>query len=210
MTHQTGADREQSHKKLATIITVIVCVVPLLGLTYYLITPSVVTPFHITNHLSYTSTNQITYVWSSSSVIGYTAYATYVVPCSNYYTCFSYHTTESIQVYTISTLTATHTVGVTTSITDVKSTLLSTLPPYAVSDRSWPAAIAVTAVIVTALLVYGILFVNPPQTPQSHEEIKTNAAEVSAKKVMFCRECGARIPRDSIFCEECGRRIHTT
>jgi ribosomal protein L40E len=29
----------------------------------------------------------------------------------------------------------------------------------------------------------------------------------SSKTTMFCKECGAKIPRDSDFCEECGSKL---
>ena len=40
-------------------------------------------------------------------------------------------------------------------------------------------------------------------------EIKESAEPIaeSKKTTMFCRECGAKIPRDSTYCEECGTKL---
>ncbi len=32
-------------------------------------------------------------------------------------------------------------------------------------------------------------------------------AQVTVPEAKFCRECGAKIPRDSMFCEECGTKL---
>lgn len=47
--------------------------------------------------------------------------------------------------------------------------------------------------------------VEPPAKPQPSINDR-QVAEV-AKPTKFCRECGAKIPRDSMFCEECGATL---
>ena len=48
------------------------------------------------------------------------------------------------------------------------------------------------------------------QAPHAVTTQPTRPAQTQAQPALstkFCRECGGRIPRDSMYCEECGKRL---
>jgi len=68
----------------------------------------------------------------------------------------------------------------------------------------------VIAVIVIALVA--VILIRRGKTrkegsPTRVYEPETTAAQDQPKVSMFCRKCGAKIPRDSTFCKECGEKI---
>jgi hypothetical protein len=55
--------------------------------------------------------------------------------------------------------------------------------------------IIATAAVAASLVMYAVLRKGKRPTTLPSTSLK------------FCRECGAKIPRDSMFCEQCGKRL---
>jgi ribosomal protein L40E len=82
--------------------------------------------------------------------------------------------------------------------------------------------IDIAAIVLVILIVAGLLLYNERRVRASakvKDTVKPQATEVSSvpsrgatkpivtdSATMFCRKCGAKIPRDSTFCKECGEK----
>ncbi len=82
--------------------------------------------------------------------------------------------------------------------------------------------IDIAAIVLVILIVAGLLFYNERRVRASakvKDTVKPQATEISSvpsrgatkpivadSATMFCRKCGAKIPRDSTFCKECGEK----
>jgi hypothetical protein len=42
---------------------------------------------------------------------------------------------------------------------------------------------------------------------KTEQQQKPQPSEVELKPTKFCRNCGAKIPKDSTFCKECGKNL---
>jgi ribosomal protein L40E len=189
------------NRKLSSyVLLFVICVVPIIGLGYYLFTPSILVPFTLTTSMLTTSTYTNVGVYLASTPCQYCLYNTFVtLTASTTYlqpTIFPY-------AYT--------------------STGANTLSPYAVS-ATWSIAVIIAAILGVSTFAYfsqhherkteaktvptqrdmkGIVLELQGEDTQKTEPVKTAVTS----NMKFCRECGAQIPRDSIFCEECGIKL---
>jgi hypothetical protein len=62
--------------------------------------------------------------------------------------------------------------------------------------------LGIVAIIIVVAL--GAIAIRRHGKTETRSVLKTPKPEIVASDVMFCRECGAKIPRDSKFCKECG------
>ncbi|MGA8857629.1 MAG: zinc ribbon domain-containing protein [Candidatus Bathyarchaeia archaeon] len=76
---------------------------------------------------------------------------------------------------------------------------LPPIPPL-LGQNSSILMLAIVAIIVVAL---GAIAVKKRRKTETRSVSKT---AVVASDTMFCRKCGAKIPRDSTFCKECGEK----
>lgn len=211
--------RKLRRKTSSLVILVVVCVVPLVGLAYYLVTPSVPVPYSSQKLIVAT----ITYSIYSTASVG-TSTTTYVTEVESslcllynqYNQCVlapyppflvSVRTTSTVPIYETATMQTSDTVSNTIPISR-----LSTVPPYTVPEMgTYTAIVAVAAIIIGALAFYVIVF----QAPRTERRPPSEASGSKSPKVTlpgglgtkFCSECGAKIPRDSAFCEECGKSL---
>ncbi|MGO9643807.1 MAG: zinc ribbon domain-containing protein [Candidatus Bathyarchaeia archaeon] len=73
------------------------------------------------------------------------------------------------------------------------------------------------ALAILGSLLLLALFVSLPKVSKEKAETVSSVTERSEsepepqkdrkKFTMYCRECGAKIPRDSVFCRECGTTV---
>ncbi len=80
----------------------------------------------------------------------------------------------------------------------------NTVPPYfylGSSENQFPTVVALIAVSLIGVLSF--LLVMARRGPKIEG---TNVAR-SRSQFKFCRECGAKLPHDSVFCEECGTNL---
>lgn len=189
-------------KTSSLILLAIICVVPSLALGYFLITPSIpidqtiigytteslfrtYTPYITTTAFScwsgYSYVNQAT----ATTCVGLFVRVTPVLVSNSFTTSYSYTSTNS---------------GV------------STVSPYALSQGMS------IALILGAVVLAGIFFHYLGRTRQANPEIESASQPSSKQQVepkkeaaksmtKFCRECGTKIPRDSLFCEKCGTNL---
>jgi ribosomal protein L40E len=211
-------------KTSSLLILVVIFVAPLVGLVYYLVTPSVLIFYTATSYSPAVSvsTSATTSFYYSTASIGScsTTYMTQLVgsACLGYAgsSCASWvyntrrvQTTGIIPIYETTTIKTSHTMLHTTTSTKI---LTSTMSTHTVPEDGTTAAIvAVSSIIIGALLVYAIAFRNrQPRQPPPVKAIEPEPPKSISQKGLdtkFCRECGAKIPRDSTFCEECGAKL---
>ena len=195
---KTGRDR-------MLLIIAIFCVVPLTGLGFYLMTPTITetttSQKTLTTDIVETRTSQytasITYTTS-----GFTSLCNYFGPP---FGCGSLRTAYLATSYSAYTASFTSTqVLVTTSRSE------ATLPPRAVSQEGGIGAIA-AAIILTVVLAASRRNGRSVTSTISWKKIyEQRTTTTSPKPTRFlCHHCGARTPADSTFCEECGQRLQT-
>jgi ribosomal protein L40E len=72
------------------------------------------------------------------------------------------------------------------------------------------------ALAILGVLLLLALFVSLPKGSKKKAETVTSVTEQSEsepepqnrkKSTMYCRECGAKIPQNSVFCRECGTPV---
>lgn len=194
------------HKARNLLLLVLICVVPFLILVYYLATPSVLVPYSVTE--MYTTASSVTYEYPMPALlVGYSLTTSSISTCYPYYYCYYVYSTMSIGVY--SSWAITTTVTSMSTLTSVSS-LVTTLAPSAVPERGGTAAIILVIVFVVGVLFLSwVGFLRPaPKVEPAIIQQETEPQKVATKSGMkFCRECGAKIPRDSVFCEECGSKL---
>jgi hypothetical protein len=144
----------------------------------------------------------------ASSYVGYVStstYTTYASCSQSYYYSVCRTSTDSYTFPVWVTKTVAREYSTTLAY---KSTSITTVPPYTANPNS---GLLVLFLIIAggALVVLGAMSrpktSKPLETPA--ERLGTVRGTQQVKPMMFCRECGAKIPRDSVFCEECGARL---
>ena len=137
-------------------------------------------------------------------------------------TITTYTTTEKISFPYYYVTGTTQTTFQVTKDNYVTSHWTSTVPPYSLlgtSQNSFPTVILGICVSLIAALLFLLAALRRKPTTEIERPlqpaVKTPAKTVEAKispsvnrnQFKFCRECGAKIPRDSVFCEECGSKL---
>ena len=181
------------------------CVLPLLGLGFYLVAPTVpgetvTTQVTITTRMVETGTSFLT-----ASVV-YTV-STYTSLCNYFgppFGCGGLRTNYATASYStvIAAFTSTQPL-VTTSHSE------TTLAPHATSQTGGIAVI-MAAIIIAASLVFACKRrAQPPSLPSQQTSARPSRIPFKSN-MQFCDYCGARIPVDSTFCEECGANLKST
>jgi ribosomal protein L40E len=202
-------------RKTRFVVLTVVCLVSLFILGGYMITPSIPVQIPISETLSELTTYQTGFTTTVTST-GFTS--------TSYFTYYRYDNLRNcdIQPYLgavcVTSITRTTPLYLSSIIT---STYVQTNPTYSVlvvspftANVNGSAVLMLTVVSASAIL----LFLIRPKTakPNLHQPITQTSALTQPSIVetsrtssvfKFCRECGAKMPRDSIFCEECGTKF---
>jgi ribosomal protein L40E len=180
------------------ILLTVICVVPLLGLAYSLFTPFIPITIYQTMTFNTASSVTRTFTFSIANPTSYTSLFCALI-CATTVRVLSYVPTTSTVAYTAFSSSSSTSYG------------FSTQSPYALSQGGSIVLMTVTIILVGAALFY---FGRTRQI--SHDVIPpsqlSNQATEPTKDtvkptVKFCRECGAKMPRDSRFCEKCGQNV---
>ena len=195
-----------SGRKIRLVLVLLFCALPIAGLIYYVFTPSI----SISYPISSTSTIKTTPTQFYPTTYSYVGFGQ-TSACS-YYACGSMWITT-----TVAWLTTTMAYGTTSSyeVTSV-TTSFSTLALYAVYQTETTASIIVASVLVAVVLLivsrHARAQVSKPMVPDTTptarlDTVVTKQEAQPRASTKFCRECGAKIPRDSVFCEKCGSKL---
>jgi ribosomal protein L40E len=89
-----------------------------------------------------------------------------------------------------------------------------TISPIYSADYWVPTIIAALLLAILSVLVIFLLMrrrrtagIKQVQAATQIQASSKNKADMTITPTKFCRECGAKIPRDSVFCEECGKQL---
>jgi rhomboid protease GluP len=196
------------------ILLAIICVAPLLGLGYFLITPSI--PIDQTIN-GYTTAS---FIRTSTQYIATTIFGTTTGPCgSGYY--YYYATTCVTRVGLYVQVTPVPLANGFTSSYSYTSTIngASTLSPYVFSPLNSIASTVIVIVLSLAVFVFfsrhreqhkpetQTVYTGTKQSMRPKDVGSRELTKSDRSRMMFCRECGAKISRDSVFCEECGFKL---
>jgi len=193
-------------KTSSLVLLAIICVIPLFGLGYFLITPLI--PIDQTI-IGYTTASLIR---TSTPYIATTIFGTTSGPCgSGYYYYYATTCVTRVGLYVQVTPVLVSDLF-TTSYSYTSTTRVCTISPYASSQGGS------IALILGAVVLAGIFLFYFGRTRQTNPEIASASQPLSKHKVepkkeaaksmtKFCRECGTKIPRDSLFCEKCGATL---
>jgi hypothetical protein len=182
------------------------CVLPLLGVGFYLIVPTVpgetvTTQVTITTRMVDTGTSYLTasVVYTVST---YTSLCNYLGPP---YGCGSLRTNYATASYSTAIAAFTSTQPLVTT-----SSSQTTLAPHAPSQTGGIAVIMAAIIIAAALVVAWKRRAQPPSLQSAQPSARPRGVIPVKSNMQFCDYCGARIPVDSTFCEECGAHLKST
>ena len=195
-----------SRKKMPSVIVlVIICVIPLVALSYLFI-PSVPVSHPIANTLITTSSRSYgSYVTllevscSGDTIPAPIGVATGILTVAiiGTFGCAQVHgpkTTFTNQYLVTGTITTTY---------PVTSTSYSTLVLSLFDLHQSGSIIAITVVIVISITILLMICFRRDQISKRN----TIDRETEEPDWKFCRECAAKIPRNSKFCKECGSKL---
>ncbi|MGA3298200.1 MAG: zinc ribbon domain-containing protein [Candidatus Bathyarchaeia archaeon] len=201
MSQTTGKTRKLS----SAAVLVIICVIPLVALSYLFI-PSVPVSHPIANTLITTSSRSYgSYVTllevscSDDTIAAPIGVATGILTVAiiGTFGCAQVHgpkTTFTNQYLVTGTLTATY---------PFTSTSYSTLVLSPIDLYQSGSIIAITLVIVIVITILLMIRFRRDQISKRN----TIARETEEPDWKFCRGCAAKIPRNSKFCKECGTKL---
>jgi ribosomal protein L40E len=161
-----------------------------------------------------TSTAATVTHYVASSYVGYTSTSTYTTytSCSKSYYYSVCRTSTDSYAFPVWMTTSVAREYPATSV--YKSTSITTVPPYTTNTNSPALVLSFLVVAGGALLALGAMArSSQPKTiklePLEIATERPGTARVPQKSepMKFCRECGAKIPRDSVYCEECGAKL---
>jgi hypothetical protein len=175
----------------------------------YLFTATV--PLPIVYTLTSTAPATDTYSFQSSYV-GYVSTSSYAyTSCTQSYYLKQCRTSSSSYTFPIWITKMIASQSFVTTTFAYRSTSVTTMPLYSINPN--PAGIALLMLVAGGTIVFILRLTiagSSPKPTKSGVRLAT-AGETKTPSTIgptkFCRECGAKIPRDSIFCEECGKRI---
>jgi hypothetical protein len=160
-----------------------------------------------------TATTPATRTYSvKSTFVGYMSSTYAYTSCSQSYYYRQCRTSSSSFTFPISMSTkiVTGQSYVTTTFA-YTSTSVTTVPPYSLNPIPAGALILIVVAALAAVIVVGLTSGATSRKPEKSQIGLATARETRTPSTIgptkFCRECGAKIPRDSIFCEECGTRL---
>jgi hypothetical protein len=178
------------------------CVLPLLGLGFYLIAPTVpgetvTTQMTITTRTVDTGTSYLT------TSIAYTV-SSYTSLC-NHIGCSSLTKTD------VTTSTSTAIAAFTsTQLLVTTSSSEATLAPHAMSQAGGISMIVASIIVGAALVIVSKRRAQPPSFQTEQTSTQPRSTIPIKPNIQFCDHCGTRIPLDSTFCEECGAPLKST
>ena len=196
----------EAERKRVLLFFATFCVLPLLGLGFYLIAPTVpgetvATQVTITTRMVDTGTSHLTasIIYTASS---YTSLCNYFGPP---FGCGSLRTTYVTASYStaIAAFTSTQLL-VTTSSSE------ATLAPHAMSQAGGISVIVAAIIVAAALVVEWKRHAQLPSFQTEQTSARPRGIIPFNSNMQFCDYCGARIPLDSTFCEECGAHLKST
>jgi hypothetical protein len=176
------------------------CVVILLGLGFYLITPTVpgetvTSQVTITTRTADTGTSYLT------ASVAYTI-SSYTSLC-NHLGCSSLTRTDVIA--STSTAIAPYT---STQLLVTTSSSEATLASHAMSQAGGISVIVAAFIVAATLMASWKRRVQPSTSFRNEQTSARRRSTIPIKpNVQFCDHCGTRIPLDSTFCEECGASL---